>query len=89
MCEELVAGGLDGLCRHFVCHHGLTVNRGIRDSGFVCAQNGCPLKTLQSAQQSASTSIIDKEPPHVFSVGYNDKIQNIPCSHFLIIQFIT
>ena len=48
-----------------------------------------PLKTLQSAQQSASTSIIDKEPPHVFSVGYNDKIQNIPCSHFLIIQFIT
>lgn len=41
MCGELVAGGLDGLLRHFTENHGLTINRGMENTGFECGQNGC------------------------------------------------
>ena len=41
MCQQLVDNGLDGLCSHFINHHGLTVNRGVGNKGFVCGQVGC------------------------------------------------
>nr|XP_012218876.1 PREDICTED: uncharacterized protein LOC105670111 [Linepithema humile] len=41
MCQQLVSGGLNGLVRHFISIHGLTINRGVGNAGFKCGQSGC------------------------------------------------
>lgn len=41
LCNESVAGALDGLSRHLINNHGLSIKRGMGDSGFQCGQNGC------------------------------------------------
>lgn len=47
MCQQLVQGGLDGLRSHFINHHGLTVNRGVGNKGFVCGEVGCHRRFTQ------------------------------------------
>ncbi|CAG5093261.1 Protein of unknown function, partial [Cotesia congregata] len=41
LCNQSVPGALNGLSRHLVKDHVLSINRGMGDSGFQCGQNGC------------------------------------------------
>ena len=40
LCKRFIPGGLDELAVHFRNTHGITINHGLLDTGFVCAQ-GC------------------------------------------------
>ena len=41
ICEQLVPGSLDGLSRHLLSNHAVSLTRGVGNRGFVCAQDGC------------------------------------------------
>lgn len=41
MCRNTVKEGLNGLARHFIIVHGLTLKRGIERGGFQCGQKEC------------------------------------------------
>ncbi|XP_057323483.1 uncharacterized protein LOC130670103 isoform X2 [Microplitis mediator] len=41
LCNQKIPGALNGLSRHLVNDHGLSLKRGMGDSGFRCGQNGC------------------------------------------------
>lgn len=41
LCSQRVPGGLDGLRNHFIQNHGLTINRGLGNEGFICGEINC------------------------------------------------
>lgn len=41
LCNQVVVGVLHELRNHFINHHGLTLTRGLNETGFICGQDDC------------------------------------------------